>query len=177
MLEDPNTALRKEGVEECVAAYPDVEIIQEIAGIKNQEGAVSKIESAMSAHGNEITGIVCTGMVTSVGMTQVLNDYYAKNPDAPHIYAIGIDTDSGVMQGIQDGVVDATIAQNNLGHGYISCMLLKYLGEGYSVKDGVYFVNSGNVIVTKDNIDSYQSDLDKTTEEILGSLTTDYLTK
>lgn len=177
VLEDPNTALRKEGVEECVAAYPDVEIIQEIAGIKNQEEAVSKIESAMSAHGNEITGIVCTGMVTSVGMTQVLNDYYSKNPDAPHIYAIGIDTDSGVMQGIQDGVVDATIAQNNLGHGYISCMLLKYLGEGYSVKDGVYFVNSGNVIVTKDNIDSYQSDLDKTTEEILGSLTTDYLTK
>lgn len=45
------------------------------------------------------------------------------------------------------------------------------------MKDGVYFVNSGNVIVTKDNIDSYQSDLDKTTEEILASLTTEYLTK
>lgn len=177
VLEDPNTALRKEGVEECVAQYPDVEIIQEIAGIKNQEEAVSKIESAMSAHASEINGIVCTGMVTSVGMTQVLSDYYEKNPDADHIYTIGIDTDSGVMQGIQDGIVDATVAQNNLGHGYISCMLLKYLGEGYSVKGDAYFVNSGNVIVTKDNIDSYQDDLDATTEKILGSLTTDYLEK
>lgn len=177
VLEDPNTALRKEGVEECVANYPDVEIIQEIAGIKNQEEAVSKIESAMAANGNEITAIVCTGMVTSVGMTQVLSDYYSKNADAAHIYAIGIDTDPGVMQGIEDGIVDATIAQNNLGHGYISCMLLKYLGEGYTVKEGAYFVNSGNVVVTKDKIDTYQSDLDQITEEILSSLTTDYLEK
>lgn len=177
VLEDPNTALRKEGVEEVVAKYPDVEIIQEIAGIKTQEEAVSKIESALSANMGEINGIICTGMVSSVGMTQTLNDYYAKQPDAEHIYAIGIDTDSGVMKGIEEGVIDATIAQNSAGHGYISCMALKLMDEGYKVKDEQYFVDSGTVLVTKDNMDGYVEELDKVTEEILEKLPTEYLTK
>lgn len=177
VLEDPNTALRKEGVEEVVAKYPDVEIIQEIAGIKTQEEAVSKIESALSANMGEINGIICTGMVSSVGMTQTLNDYYAKQSDAEHIYAIGIDTDSGVMKGIEEGVVDATIAQNSAGHGYISCMALKLMDEGYKVKDDQYFVDSGTVLVTKDNMDTYSEELDKVTEEILEKLPTEYLTK
>lgn len=177
VLEDPNTALRKEGVEEAVANYPDVKIIQEIAGIKTQEEAVSKIESALSANVGEIDGIVCTGLVTSVGMTQTLGDYYEKQGTDKHIYAIGIDTDEGVMNGIEDGTIDATIAQNPIGHGYISCALLKYMNEGYTVKEGQYFINAGNVVVTKDNMGTYEEDLEKVTDEILGKLTTEYLTK
>lgn len=177
VLEDPNTALRKEGVEEAVAKYPDVKIIQEIAGIKTQEEAVSKIESALSANVGKIDGIVCTGLVTSVGMTQTLGDYYEKQGMDKHIYAIGIDTDEGVMNGIKDGTIDATIAQNPIGHGYISCALLKYMSEGYEIKDGAYFINAGNVVVTKDSMDSYEQELEKVTDEILGKLTTDYLTK
>ena len=177
VLEDPNTALRKTGVERAAAEYPDVKIIQEIAGIKTQEEAVSKIESALSANAGKIDGIVCTGLVTSVGMTQTLTDYYAKQTDAKHIFAIGIDTDSGVIKGIEDGIIDATIAQNPIGHGYISCMLLKYLSEGYTVKEGAYFINSGNAIVTKDNLTTYAADLEKVTNDILASLTTEYLVK
>lgn len=177
VLEDPNTALRKEGVEEAVANYPNVTIIQEIAGIKTQEEAVSKIESALSANIGNIDGIVCTGLVTSVGMTQTLSDYYSKQGDDKHIYTVGIDTDEGVMNGIESGIVDATIAQNPIGHGYISCMLLKYLSEGYTVKEGEYFINSGNVLVTKDNMDSFEADLEAVTNDILGKLTTEYLVK
>ena len=177
VLEDPNTALRKEGVEEAVAQYPDVKIIQEIAGIKTQEEAVSKIESAISANAGEIDGIVCTGLMTSVGMSQTLSDFYAKQGDGKHIYTVGIDTDPGVMKGIEDGIIDATIAQNPIGHGYISCMLLKYLDEGYQVKEDEYFIDAGNVLVTKDNFDTYEEDLQKVTDDILGKLTTEYLEK
>ena len=177
VLEDPNTALRKEGVEEAVAKYPDVKIIQEIAGIKTQEEAVSKIESALSANMGEINGIVCTGMITSVGATQTLKDFYAKQPDAEHIYTVGIDTDEGVMNGIEDGTIDATIAQNSEGHGYLSLMALKLMGEGYKVKGDSYFIDAGYVLVTKDNMTSYGDDLGKVTEEILGKLTTEYLEK
>ena len=116
-------------------------------------------------------------MVTSVGMTQTLNDYYAQQPDAEHIYTVGIDTDPTVMDGIEDGVIDATIAQNSAGHGYISCMALKLMGEGYQVKDDQYFIDAGIVLVTKDNMDAYAEELDGVTEEILDKLTTDYLTK
>jgi len=104
-------------------------------------------------------------------------DYYAKQGDSKYIFAVGIDTDSGVIKGIEDGVIDATIAQNPLGHGYISCMLLKYLSEGYTAKEGVYFINSGNVLVTKDNLTTYAADLETVTKDILASLTTEYLVK
>lgn len=116
-------------------------------------------------------------MISSVGMTQTLTDFYAKQKDAEHIYAIGIDTDSGVMKGIEEGVIDATIAQNSAGHGYISCMALKLLGEGYTVKEDQYFIDSGIVLVTKDNMDSYAEDLEEVTQNILEKLPTDYLTK
>jgi len=43
-------------------------------------------------------------MIASVGMTQTLTDYYAKQGDEKHIYAIGIDTDSGVMKGIEEKI-------------------------------------------------------------------------
>ncbi len=177
VLEDPNTALRKEGIEETVAKYPNVKIIQEIAGIKTQEEAVSKIESALSANIGNIDGVICTGLVTSVGMTQTLSDYYEKQKDTKHIFAVTIDTDEGVMKGIENGIIDATIAQNPIGHGYISCMLLKYLGEGYKMKEDKYFINAGNVLVTKDNINTYASDLEKVTKDIVDKLTVDYLTK
>ena len=116
-------------------------------------------------------------MISSVGMTQTLDDYYAKQGDAEHIFAIGIDTDDGVMKGIENGTVDATIAQNSIGHGYISCMALKYLGEGYTVKDDQYFIDSKTVLVTKDNMETFQDDLDEVTQGILDELTTTYLTK
>jgi len=177
VLEDPNTALRKEGVEEAVANYPNVEIIQEIAGIQTQEEAVNKIESALSANLGKIDGMICTGMEATVGMSQILSDYYEKQGDEKHIYAVGIDTDSGVMNAIENGIIDATIAQNSFGHGYISCMLLKYLGEGYQVKGDAYFIDSGNVLVTVDNIDSYEQNLEEVTQDILDRLTTDYLEK
>jgi ribose transport system substrate-binding protein len=177
VLEDPNTALRKVGVEEAVAKYPDVAIIQEIAGIKTQEEAVNKIESALSANVGKVNGIVCTGFVTSVGAAQTLSDYYEKQGTGHKIYAIGIDTDPGVIGAIEEGILDATVAQNPIGHGYIPCMLLKYLNEGYKVKEGQYYVNAGNVIVTKDNLSTYAADIDKVTQEILANLESVYLTK
>jgi len=177
VLEDPNTVKRQEGVAEAVAKYPNVKLLQEVAGIKTQEEAVGKIESVLSAHVGQVDGMVCTGQVSTSGMLQVLSDYYQKQGTAHRIHAVGIDTDTAVLDGIKSGIIDATMAQNTTGHGYISCMMLKYMQEGYVPKDGGYFINTGNVLVTKDNIDTFASDLDKVTKQILGRLTTDYLVK
>ncbi len=177
VLEDPNTTLRKKGVEECVAKYPDVKIIQEVAGIKTLEEGVDKIESALSANAGQVDGIVCTGFNTTVAMVQTLSDYYEKQGKDKKIYTVGIDTDPNVIKAIQDGTLDATIAQNPKGHGYISCMMLKLLGEGYTVKEGQYFINSGSVVVNKDNLTTYESDINKVTQGILNTLGEIYLTK
>ncbi|MBU9728331.1 sugar ABC transporter substrate-binding protein [Diplocloster modestus] len=169
VLEDPNTALRKEGVEEVAAKYPDVKIVQEVGGINSQEEAVQKIETALSSNAGNIDGIICTGNTTSVGMALTLPDYYQQMGTDKHIYCIGIDTDETVIKAINDGIVDATVAQNPYGHGYISCALLQKMAEGKSVSDYT-FVDTGVVLVTKDNSADFSADLDAKTKEIMSDL-------
>lgn len=176
VLEDANTVLRKQGVEEVVAKYPEVEIVQEISGMKSVEEAIEKIENAISANIDDIDGIIATGFTTTVGIAQTLEGFYDSNPDRK-IYAIGIDTDPTVLKAIEEGVMDATIAQNPYGHGYLTCLLLKHMSEGYVPREGVYFVDSGTALVTADNINTFGDDIKKKTEEIKGLLLTDYLEK
>lgn len=176
VLEDSNTVLRKEGVEEVVAKYPDVEIIQEISGMTSVEEAVEKIGNALSANINQVDGIIATGFTTSVGIAQVLSEYYDTGGNR-EIHAVGIDTDPTVMKAIEDGVMDGTIAQNPFGHGYLSLLVLKYLAEGYEPVEGVYHIDSGTAFVTKDNLDSYANDIMAVTEQIKSELTTKYLKK
>lgn len=176
ILEDANTVLRKRGIEKVVAKYPDVRIVQEISGMKSVEEAVEKIENAISANIKDVDGIIATGFTTSVGIAQTLEDFYSKNDDKK-IYAIGIDTDPIVLKAIEDGVMDATVSQNPAGQGYLSCLLLKCLAEGSIEKDGVYQVDSGTVIVTKDNLETFANEIESKTAEIKESLETKYLSK
>jgi len=66
VITDANTVLRKQGVEEVVAKYPNVKIIQEVADMKTVEEATEKIQNAMAAKMGKIDGIICTGYTTTV---------------------------------------------------------------------------------------------------------------
>ena len=175
VLTDANTKLRKEGIEEVVAKYPNVLIIQEVGDITSIEEGMDKIESAISANREEIDGIICTGYTTTVASAQLLSEINVEGNR--RIAFIGIDDDQIVLDAIRAGTIDGTIAQNPYGHGYITCMALKYLLDGYSVKDGQYFINAGTAVITGDNVDSYSVDLEAVTSDILATLTTKYLTK
>ena len=139
------------------------------------ESAVQTVEKEPV---QEINGIVCTGNATSSAAVQVLDDYYARNPDADKIYLVCIDTPEDVMQGIEKGIVYGTIAQNIFAHGYIPLVILNMMGtEGYKQVEGTYFIDSGCVLVTKDNMDNFQADLQAVTDQIIEELPVKYLTK
>ena len=140
------------------------------------EEAVEKIGNALSANINEVDGIIATGFTTSVGIAQVLGEYYDTGGDR-EIHAVGIDTDPTVMKAIEDGVMDGTIAQNPHGQGYLSLLALKLMSEGYQPKDGVYRIDSGTAFVTKDNLETFSDDIMVVTEQIKSELTTKYLEK
>lgn len=55
--------------------------------------------------------------------------------------------------------------------------ILKMMNEGYKKVDGTFFIDTGCVLVTEENKDSYQDDLDAITEQILKDLPEKYLTK
>ncbi len=178
VLTDTNTLKRQKGVNDCIAAHDGVELAQEVAGITNIDEGVEKISAALTANVNTINGIVCTGNISSSAAVQVLDDYYTRNPNADPIYLVCIDTPDDVMQGIKDGIVYGTIAQNTFAHGYIPCEMLRLMRqEGYKPVEGQFFVDSGCVLVTKDNMDSYNDDLMKVTDQLIADLTTKYLTK
>jgi ribose transport system substrate-binding protein len=80
VLADANTLLRKKGIEETVAKYPGVKIIQEIGDMSTIEEATDKVESAISGQKGKIDGIICTGYTTTVATVQSLKARAAKNP-------------------------------------------------------------------------------------------------
>jgi ribose transport system substrate-binding protein len=174
VLEDPNTKLRKEGIEEVAAKYPGVKIV-EVAGIKSEQEAVEKIEGAIAGGGGWVNGIICTGYVPTVALSKILTDYEMKNKK--HISAVGIDTDPVTMKAISDGYLDGTISQNPYGHGYLSLLALKYMSEGWKPRPGAYNVNAGIVMVTKANQNTYNNDLTKVTNTIKADMTKKYLSK
>lgn len=175
VVTDANTVLRKQGIEKVVAKYPDVKIIQEIGDMTSIEEAMEKIDNAMSANMGNIDGVICTGYTTTVAATSILSPY--NQSGSKRIAFVGIDDDPVVLEAIANGSIDATIAQNPYGHGYISCQIVSMLLDGYKPVKGQYFVNSGLAVVTKSNVNSYQVDLSAVTQEILGTLGTKYMTK
>ena len=149
-LLDPNTVLRKEGVEETVEKYPDVEIIQEVAGMQLLDECTEKITNVMATLGDQIDGMVTTGVNPTIALSQIMIEN--KND---RIAYVGCDVDEVTEQGIREGYVTGTFAQNPYNIAYTSALLMKLLVDGYTPKEDFTFVDAGGLIVTKENIDSY----------------------
>lgn len=171
---DINTKKRDEGINEVVAKYPNVNIVQTIADMTQVSEATNKIQSALAARSDEIDGIITTGYNPTIAAAAILTEWH-KNPNHKRIRFIGIDTGPTVLQAIRDGYIDATIAQNPFGHGYISCAILKMTLDGWKPKKDYQFINAGIVKVTKKNIDTYPQEVRKITDGIVAVLETKYL--
>jgi ribose transport system substrate-binding protein len=173
-LTDANTPIRKASIEAVVAKYPEVQIVQTVGDVTTEQKAREKIESALVARGDEIDGVICTGYTTTVAAATLLAEHNRK-PGARRIRFVGLDTDERVLAAIRDGSVDMTLAQNPFGHGYISCVLLDLLLQGWQPKAAYQFVDAGCVAVTKENVDSFQAGIEAMTKVIVAELKTKYL--
>lgn len=149
-LSDPNTILRKEGIEEVVAKYPHVRIIDELADIDAFEPASVKIDSLLAARAGEIDGMISTNYICTVVASEALTEIGDKR-----IKFIGMDDDSKVLKAIREGYVTGSMVQAPYGQAYLGLEALRLLKAGYTVKEGVYFVDSGVTLVHADNVDTY----------------------
>jgi ribose transport system substrate-binding protein len=174
MVTDINTRKRDEGIREVVARHPGVEIVQTISDMSQVSEAVNKIQSALAARMDEIDGIITTGYNPTIAAASVLTEWH-RAPGRKRIRFIGIDTGPTVLQAIRDGAIDATVAQNPPGHGYLSTRILGLMLEGWTPRAPYQFINAGIVIVTKDNIDTYGIEVRKITDGIAAELRTKYL--
>jgi ribose transport system substrate-binding protein len=174
-LTDANTPVRKAAIEAVVAKNPGVRIIQTIGDVTTEQKAREKIESALVARGDEVDGVICTGNTTTIAAA-VLISQHNRRPGAKHIRFVGLDAiDSRVTGAIRDGSVDMTLAQNPFGHGYISCALLDLMLHGWRPRANYELIDAGCVPVTKENVDSFQKDIEAKTKTIVNELKTKYL--
>ena len=171
---DVNTRKRDEGVREVVARHPGVEIVQTLSDMMQMGEATTKIQSALAARADQIDGIIATGFNPTVAAASILTEWH-KDPQHKRIRFIGIDTHPTVLQAIREGAIDATVAQNPFGHGYVSCALLQLLNEGWTPRRPYAFIDSGLVIVTRSTLESYPAEVRRATESILAELRTKYL--
>lgn len=173
-LTDANTPIRQAAIEAVVARHPGVQIIQTVGDVTTEQKAREKIDSALVARGDEIDGVICTGYTTTVAAATLLEEHN-RRPGAKRLRFVGLDTDERVLAAVRSGAVDATLAQNPFGHGYISCALLDLLRQGWQPVSDYQFIDSGCVVVTKENVDSFQAGVEAMTRTIVADLKTKYL--
>jgi ribose transport system substrate-binding protein len=180
-LVDPNTVLRIAAVDRAIKeAGPDVKLYQHLTDTDSQETGDQKINGLLAAKAAEIDGIISTGYVSSVVAARSL-----RNIGDKRIKMIGIDDDPIVLQAIKDGYLQGTMAQNPYGQGYIAAYVLKRLREGCKIKDNApfqetaqnkTFIDSGTLLITVDNIDTYKDELKSIAKDIISSFEAKYLT-
>ncbi|KAJ55461.1 sugar ABC transporter substrate-binding protein [Actibacterium mucosum KCTC 23349] len=183
LLIDPNTQLRVAAVEQAIAdAQADgkkVELYQHLTDVDDQEKADQKINALLAGKAHEFDGLVSTAWVASVVTSKALRA--SNNED---LKFIAIDHDKIVLDAIRDGVIQGTMLQNPHGQAYIATYALDKLLNGCSIKaDAPFtptpqhetFIDSGTMLVTKDNIGNWEAEMKAVTDEIMATFDEKFL--
>jgi ribose transport system substrate-binding protein len=182
LLIDPNTKLRMAAVERAVKETNGaVTLVQHITDTDQQEAADQKINALLGAQKDQIDGLVATAYIPSVVAAKSL-----RNLGDKRIKLIGIDDDKIVLDGIKDGFVAGTMAQNPYGQGYVGAYVLDLLASGtctvkadapfIKTPQTARFIDSGTLLISADNLGTYKNDLKKITADIQTSFKQKYLT-
>ncbi|GIE30398.1 sugar ABC transporter substrate-binding protein [Actinoplanes italicus] len=169
---DSNTQRRIAGVEKAVGETGgQVKIIQVVTDIDTDlQTAQKAVADLLAAKGSEITAIVNTAYNPAVASAEGVKQ--AKLP----IKVIAIDDDKTILDGIKDGSVAGTVLQNPVGQATVGSYGLMKLAGGCTMADAGVIVDSGSFVVTKANVDSYETDRKAKTAELRQAFDSQYLT-
>ena len=180
LLVDPNTTLREQAVQKAVDETKGaVTLLQTVGDTDNQEQGDQKINALLAAQKDKIGGIIATAYISSVVTATAL-----RNLGDKRIKMVGIDDDKIVLNGIRDGFVAGTIAQNPYGQAYIGAYALDLLAGGCTTKadapwittpQTAHFIDSGTVVISADNVGTYAQDLKALTKKMQATFKDTYL--
>lgn len=143
-----NSESRVQGFEDwCKENAPDVSLVK-----VNDEGdttvATDNLAAALQAN-DDIVGVFCVdGVAGTAGPTAVAES-------KKDLRVLAFDVDVTVLDKIKNGEIDGTVAQGMYNMGYWSLMMLYTEANGLSAKELPGNVDTGVVIVTKENVDEY----------------------
>ncbi|MFJ2030168.1 sugar ABC transporter substrate-binding protein [Streptosporangium sp. NPDC087985] len=168
---DSNTQRRIKGVEKAVAETGGkVVLLQNVTDIdKDLQSAQKAVADLLAAKGSQIQGIVNTAYNPSVASAEGVRQ--AKLP----IKVIAIDDDKAILDGLRDGSVAGTVLQNPVGQAYVGSYALAKIAGGCTMATPGVVIDSGSFVVTKDNVDSYETERTTTTDELKKQFDAEYL--
>jgi ribose transport system substrate-binding protein len=158
-LNDTNTQKRRDAIKNVLARPENAgfTLYQELADTDNIELAEQAISEMYSSYIKDVDGIICTGYVNAQVLAKTM---MAKNEH--RVVAIGIDDSQDVLNAIDKGYMYGTMTQNPWGMGYVAIYALKWIKDGYTYRDDKpFFIDSGYKLLTKDNLQSYQKDMEE----------------
>jgi ribose transport system substrate-binding protein len=169
MLSDPNTLIRKAAIEKVISEHPNVKLLETISDTDAFEAATSKIPPFFAARWDEIDGAQTTAYVAAVVTSQYLTE--RKND---RIKFVGIDEDQKVLDAIRDGYILGTMTQSPYAQAYLGLTGLHLLRQGYTVKSGKYFIDSGFFLLDKSKLDTWQDLIKNNAQSMAKSFVADY---
>lgn len=160
---DSNTQRRIAGVKKAIAEtngkVTELPVITDID--KDLQTAQKAVADLLASKGKEIKGIVTTAYNPAVAAADGVAS--SKLP----IKVVAIDDDAKILSGIKSGGVAATVTQNPVGQAYVGGWLLALLGSKQcTMKTPGVIVDSGSFVVTKDNVDTYDTERQAKTKEL-----------
>lgn len=150
-LGDPGSDDRVSGARESLeAAGVKVITVQPANGDRNK--GMSVMENLLQAHPN-IKGVYCTNDEMALGAIRAL-----KQANRTDVAVTGFDGSPDALKAIKAGELTATVAQNSYNMGKISVETAVKVVKGEKVDKRI---DTGTKLISKENVDQAQADLDK----------------
>lgn len=136
----------------CKAEYPGIEIVLTDEDNGDSTTALQKFQDNLKAN-PEIDTILCLESIGGVAAANAMNELGRDD-----VTILAIDDNDDTLQYVRDGKIWGTMAQNFYKMGYTAGeFAYKYLnGEEVESK-----VDSGTILITQDNIDTYEEEFYK----------------
>jgi ribose transport system substrate-binding protein len=160
---DSNTQLRIKGVARAVKeSGGKVKLLQTVTDIdKDLQTAQKAVSDLLAAKGKEIQGIVSTAYNPAVAAAGAV-----QRSGLP-IKVVAIDDDAKILSSIKNGSVNATVVQNPVGQADVGTWALALLQtKQCAMRTPGVAVDSGSFVVTKTNVDTYDTARRAKTEEL-----------
>ena len=146
-----NAIERKKGIEDTLGKVPGIEILPVFLDKADRALAKENVEDAMARYPDLVLGI---GVWSYNGPCMADAVRSSNRPTKPLL--VVFDEEEETLKAVQDGIIYATVVQKPFQFGYQSMKALKDLHDGKTVPA---FIDTGILVVKKDNLDSFWSEL------------------
>jgi ribose transport system substrate-binding protein len=159
-----NLTKRIQGYEAALAKFPGIKIVQVGNDHGSQIEAERECRALLEAHPN-LAGFGCVAAAGGEGAAVAVKEA----GEVGKVRIVAMDRDAATLQFVREGVIDASVAQRTYMMPYLALQML-YDVRNHSIKSQDRWgqaqinplppnVDTGSFIITKANVDSFQSHL------------------